>query len=51
MNDERFTNIKNPLNMNIAIIQSAEAVAKNGGVRVQGVMWGAGLKGLGHHVD
>lgn len=37
--------------MNIAIIQSAEAVAKNGGVRVQGVMWGAGLKGLGHHVD
>jgi len=37
--------------MNIAIIQSAEAIAKNGGVRVQGVMWGAGLKGLGHHVD
>ena len=37
--------------MNIAIIQSTEAVAKNGGVRVQGVMWGAGLKGLGHHVD
>jgi len=51
VNDERLTNIKNPLNMNIAIIQSAEAVAKNGGVRVQGVMWGAGLKGLGHHVD
>ena len=30
--------------MNIAIIQSTEAIAKNVGVRVQGVMWYAGLK-------
>jgi len=37
--------------MNIAIIQSAEAVAKNGGVRVQGVMWAKGLIALGHKVD
>lgn len=37
--------------MNIAIIQSAEAVVQNGGVRVQGVMWYTGLKELGHQVE